>query len=124
MFMLLAFLASAGLAQDDAKPDGNWTLLLAGPNGESVEMTLVFKTEGEKLTGHCLAPDDRKLPIEDGVFEGKDLVFVVKRDRPGGETVKYEMKGTIQGGEIKGTVETDMFGQRLKQSWAAKRKSS
>ncbi len=52
--------------------------------------------------------------------EGKEVKFVVKRDRDG-RTVTSKYQGSIDGDRIKGTINTDYSGEDRKLQWEAKR---
>lgn len=107
---------------EPAGVDGEWTFTMPTPNGDS-EAKLTLKTDGKKLTGSFLFPENRRLDIQDGgTVDGKVLKFTVKRDRPQGGFMIYKMTGTVDGDKIQGTTETEMDGQPVSQSWSAKRK--
>lgn len=116
--VLVLCAASALLAQ---KIDGDWLYTMPSPNGE-VTATLTLKSDGETLTGTFAFTETRKLAIQDGTIKGKEFKMKVKRDRPEGGSVVYEMTGTWDGNEIKGSSEAEMFGQKAKSEWTAKRK--
>lgn len=118
---VLFLVACAAIAQA-ADLSGEWLFKMGGPNGETVEAQLTLKVEDNRLTGSFLFPEGRKLEVQDGSVEGNALKFAVKRDRPQGGTVTYKMAGSWQGDSIKGTAETDMFGQTAKAEWSASRK--
>ncbi len=82
---------------------------------------LTLKVDGETLTG-TFDFDGRKLEISNGTVKGNELKFTVKRERPSGGTMVYEMAGTVDGDSIKGTTKTVMDGQEATSTWAAKRK--
>ena len=118
---VLFLLACAAIAQA-ADLSGEWLFRMGGPNGETVEAQLTLKVEDQRLTGSFVFPEGRKLEVQDGTVNGNTLKFVVKRERPQGGTATYKMAGSWEGGSIKGTAETDMFGQTAKAEWSASRK--
>lgn len=101
--------------------DGDWQFRMPTPNGET-EAALALKTDGNRLTGTFTFPQNRRLEIQDGSVEGNALKFTVRRDRPNGGVMVYNMAGTVDGDQIRGTTETEMDGQPVKQEWSAKRK--
>lgn len=119
-YALLALASVAALVAADSIA-GEWKYTMPGPGGEPVTSRLVLETSGETLTGTFHFSESRKLTIENGTFDGKTLKFVVKRDRPQGGTIVYHMQGTVDGSKIKGTVETDMGGQKANSEWSAER---
>jgi SAM-dependent methyltransferase len=101
--------------------DGDWTFRMPTPQGD-VEANLTLKTEGQRLSGTFLFGENRRLEIQDGTAEGKNLRFTVTRDRPQGGVMVYKMTGTVEGDQIKGKTETEMDGQNVSDEWSAKRK--
>ena len=84
--------------------DGKWIAQVAGTMGQQdSEITLIFKTEGSKVTGtlnNTLAPGD--VTIEEGKLEGDQISFSLKRNF-GQSDMKIVWKGTVAGDEIKFT---------------------
>lgn len=101
--------------------DGEWVYSMQSPMGE-VKADLTLKSEGGKVTGSFLFPENRKLEISEGSMESDELSMVVKRDRAGGGTMVYRMKGKVSGGSIEGKATTEMDGQPAEMSWSAKKK--
>lgn len=92
--LLLAFCVAA-LA---AGIDGKWTGQVQGPQG-AMDMTFVFKSEGEKLTG-TLTNSFGEVEISDGSIKGDAVAFKVTREFNGNKfTLKYA--GKLAGDEIK-----------------------
>lgn len=101
---------------------GDWIGTMNGPNGDPVSSPIVLKQEGGKVTGKFARGQDRWLDIQDGKIEGNAFSWTVKRDRPTGEFMVYRMSGTVENGELKGTVKTTIDGQEIATAWTAKRK--
>ena len=122
LFVFAMFLV--GNVATGSQPDvrGEWMWTMPGPDGNPVEATLTLVENGAKLSGSFTFGGGRKLQIEEGNLEGSDLRFIVKRDRPGGGTMIYRMKGSVEGNTMKGTAETDMEGTPVNVQWSAKRK--
>lgn len=100
---------------------GEWIFRMPTPNGE-MEAALTLKVDGAKLTGTFVFNENRKLEISNGTVDGNKLKFTVKRDRPSGGFMVYEMTGIVEGDTIKGSTKTDMDGQEVTSEWSAKRK--
>jgi hypothetical protein len=118
-------LACAGLvgvanaAAKKANPDGTWKWEV-NFGGQSREMTLHLKHEGDKLTGDVEGRNGQKTEIEDGEFKDGKVSFKVTRERNGQKfTAKYE--GKVNGDTIKGKVEFEREGQAQSRDWEAKR---
>jgi hypothetical protein len=81
---------------------GKWIAQVPGPQGNT-EITLVFKVDGEKLTGtlnNPQAPGD--VEINEGKISGDEISFSLMRNI-GGTDTKVVWKGKISGDEIKFT---------------------
>ncbi len=101
--LLLIALASAAFALD---LNGKWKGSLASPNGD-LETTMVFKVDGEKLTGTVTNMYGEE-QITEGVVKGDDVNFVVNA---GGGQFKIIYKGKITGQDIKFHVVIGEFGE-------------
>lgn len=121
VFIAADYAAANPAAADSAKIDGDWDWKMPSPFGETTAV-LSAKSEGSKLSGTFAFTETRKLTIENGVIDGNKIKLTVKRDRPDGGSVVYEMTGSWEGGEMKGIAEADMFGQKATANWSAKRK--
>ena len=92
--LLLAF----GIAALAAGVDGKWKGQVEGPQGP-MDITFVFKSEGEKLTG-TLTNQFGDVAIDGGTIKGDALAFKVTREFNGNKfTLKYT--GKLTGDEIK-----------------------
>jgi hypothetical protein len=101
--LLLLALASAAFALD---LNGKWKGNLASPNGD-LETTMVFKVDGEKLTGTVTNMYGEEQIVE-GSVKGDDVNFVVNA---GGGQFKILYKGKITGPDIKFHVVIGEFGE-------------
>jgi hypothetical protein len=99
--LILACLSTVAGAESPA--DGKWTFTMSSPMG-AVDATVALKAEGEKLTGTFDLGGGRVWSVEDGTITGNDIAFVLKRDRPSGGSMSYDMKGTIKGDTIAGNA--------------------
>jgi hypothetical protein len=70
---LFLFAITSGIA---AGIDGNWITKMSGPDGSEMELTFVFKMEGEKLTGLVQSPNG-DVPISNTKVEGNKFSFDV-----------------------------------------------
>ena len=115
----ICLLAAAALLAADVS--GTWNYKMPTPDGE-MAATLTLKVDGETLTGTFEFEGGRKLEITNGTVKGNELKFTVKRDRPSGGFMTYEMTGTVEGDTIKGATKTQMDGQDATSEWSATRK--
>ena len=93
--VMLAFVAAAAIAAApitaaaqaaQAKPaekvDGKWDMSVTGPDGNGINVTIVFKSEGKKLTGTLTGPQG-EVPLEGEYAEGK-IMFAISVPGDGG----------------------------------------
>jgi len=119
MRFLLLVLALPLLSLASSSADGEWSWKMASPFGE-LNARAVMKVEDGKLTGAFWLDDSRKLEIVDGKLDGDKLSFTLKRNRPSGGSMTYEMTGTLKGDAIDGSAKALEMGAT--QSWSAARK--
>jgi hypothetical protein len=105
-----------------SEADGEWTWSMEGPNGQMVEGILILKAEGNKLTGKLSRGENRWLEIENGQVNAQQVQWSVKRDRPDGSTMTYEIKGRCENGKITAQVTTTMDSQTVSRDWNARKK--
>ena len=95
-FLSLVALAALALA---AGVDGTWKASVPGRDGNTMEMVMKLKAEGEKVTvtvGGPMGDTD----ITDGKLAGDTVTFKVKREFNGNSMImNYE--GKLAGDEIK-----------------------
>jgi autotransporter translocation and assembly factor TamB len=80
---------------------GKWVGQVTGRQGQTREVTITLKAEGEKLTG-TVSGRQGDNPISDGQIKGDDISFTVTQSFQGSE-VKVSYKGKVSGDEIKFT---------------------
>ncbi|MBN8248728.1 MAG: hypothetical protein J0L84_14970 [Verrucomicrobia bacterium] len=103
---------------------GNWTWTINGPDGQPVSAPLELTQEGVTVTGRFSRGPGAWLAIENGTVDGRRFSWAVKRDRPGGGVMIYEMSGELSpsGNEIVGTAKTTLDGNEMTSPWAAVRR--
>jgi hypothetical protein len=84
-----------------ADPTGKWVAQVPGRQGQTREVTITLKAEGEKLTG-SITGRQGDTAITDGKVKGDDISFTVTNNFQGNE-VKQLYKGKVAGDEIKFT---------------------
>ena len=100
---------------------GEWSWTMETPNGP-VTAALVLKQDGDKVTGKFQRDETRWLEIENGKVTGNEFSWVVKRDRPDGSIITYNMTGKLAGDTIKAKATTKLDGADAMSEWTAKRK--
>ena len=95
--LLLLALAASAVAAD---LNGKWKGDLMAPGGNTLETTLVFKVDGEKLTGTVTNMYGEE-QITEGTVKGDDISFIILA---GGGQFKLVYKGKLDGDQLKFTV--------------------
>jgi hypothetical protein len=116
--VVVSLVVIAGVAYADDKSDatGTWKYT-ADVNGQSIDVTIKLKVDGDKLTGTVSAADT-ETKIEDGKI--KDGVLTFKAEFNGGQfTIKY--KGTVKGDTFKGKRDVERNGETITREFEAKR---
>jgi len=75
--------------------DGKWTATVDGMDGNKMELTYLFKAEGNRLTGKVTSPMG-DMNISEGKIDGNSIEFTASSDQ-----FSVTNKGTISGDEIK-----------------------
>jgi hypothetical protein len=120
MATVICMLAVAGIARADDKPNptGTWKYS-AEVNGQSIDVTIKLKLEGDKLTG-TVSVRDMETKIEDAKYKDGEVSFKVNREMNGSKfTITY--KGKIEGDTFKGKRELERDGQTNTREFEAKR---
>jgi len=113
MFILL-LVATAALAAD---VNGKWVAQMPGRGGETREVTMNFKADGEQLTGSISGPRG-EAQISEGKVNGDEISFAQVMEFNGNK-VKLVFNGKVSGDEIKFTRQRE--GGERKQEFTAKR---
>jgi hypothetical protein len=119
---VLALVALVGVVRAaDDKPNlaGTWKWTQTF-GGNTRDVTLKLKLDGEKLTGTISGRNNTDTAIEEATFKDGELSFSVTRDR-NGQKVTTKYKGKLDGDTIKGKREFDRNGQAQSEDWEAKR---
>jgi hypothetical protein len=118
VLVLAAFagVVSGVRADDKANPTGTWKWTVMG-GGNTREVTLKLKLEGDKLTGSMPGRNNTETKIDDGTFKDGEISFSVTRERNGQKTTtKYT--GKLSGDTIKGKIMREGANDR---DWEAKK---
>ena len=113
--------AESGPAVSAANLTGEWSWTMDTPNGP-VTAALILKQEGDKVTGKFARDENRWLEIENGKVNGNEFSWIVKRDRPDGSIITYQMSGKVEGDTITARATTTLDGKEAQSEWSAKRK--
>ena len=98
---------------------GTWKWVLVTENGNSHDLSLKLKQEGDKLSGVVIVGDN-EVPISDGLVKDGEVTLKVTRERDG-KTQVSKFKGTLDGDSIKGKIDSDWSGEMRNYAWNAKR---
>src|SRR5438477_50723 len=118
MVLALIGLVRPAVGADDATGTWKWTAMFGG---NSIDLTLKLKQEGDKLTGAMAGgQNNQEAPIADGSVKDGKVSFSVTREFNGQKrTTKYS--GTLSGDTITGKSERERDGQVTSTDWVAKR---
>jgi beta-glucosidase len=106
----------------DGNLTGDWVAAVPGPTGEPVDVPFSLKQEGDRLTGKFVRPNGASMDIQNGRRSGAKVSWTLKRDRPDGSTMTYEMSGSIADSKLIGTAATEVDGNAVTIEWSAKRR--
>ena len=110
-------LVSPARAADDPTGTWKWTAMFGG---NSFDVTLKLKLEGDKLTGAVVGQNNQETPISEASFKDGTVAFNIVRDRDGQKfTIKYN--GKLSGDTITGKSERERDGKATSTDWVAKR---
>jgi hypothetical protein len=119
VILVVAGSATTVRADDTPNPTGTWKWTVEN-NGQTREITLKLKLDGDKLTGSVVRRNNQETAIEDATYKDGEVSFKVTRDRNGQKTTtKYTAK--VSGDTLKGKSETDRDGQTQSRDFEAKR---
>lgn len=108
-------------ANPSASATGTWKWVLVTDDGESIDLTLKLKQEGDKLAG-VVVMGDNEVPISDGLIKENQVSLKITREKDG-KTQTAKFQGKLEGDSIKGKIDSDWSGQNRTHDWNAKRSS-
>ncbi len=100
---------------------GLWKWVIVTENGDSHDLSLKVKQEGDKLSGVVILGEN-EFPISDGLVKDNEVTLKVTREQDG-KTQVAKFKGTLDGDSIKGKIDSDWGGEMRNYAWNAKRSS-
>ena len=109
-------------AKETASTTGKWQWSLTTQDGQTFELNLKLKQEGEKITGALIWGNGTEMPITEGNIKDSEVFLKIISERDG-RTVTSKYKGKLDGDTIKGQRESDWSGQNRTSDWLAKRVS-
>lgn len=107
IFSSLAALAFAASSLFAADLTGKWVAKMQTPNGDTRDMVMNLKANGDKITG-TVGGMRGDAEITDGKIAGDDVSWVVVRNFNGNE-IRQQYKGKVAGSEMKLQIS---FGER------------
>lgn len=113
--LLACVMGTVALAAD---VNGKWTASVPGRQGNTQEVTFMFKSDGSTLTGTMSTPRG-EMEIKDGKIDGNNISFTQTFSR-GDNTMTLVYKGKVNGDSIDFTREMQ-GGQGRTQNFTAKR---
>jgi hypothetical protein len=116
----VATFAGSARADDKPNPTGAWKWTITTNNGQTRDVTLKLKLDGEKLTGTISGRMNKDMDIDEPTFKDGEVSFKVTRDRMGTKTTTT-YKAKLDGDTLKGKTEVDRDGKPESKDWEAKR---
>jgi len=108
-------------AASSSNATGQWKFVVVTDSGDSHDLSLKLKQDGDKLTGVVILGDS-EIPISDGMVKDNEVSLKVTREQDG-KTQVSKFKGTLEGDTIKGKIDSDWSGEKRNYPWNAKRSS-
>ena len=105
---------------EHVKLGGDWTFTMDTPDGR-VDSKMTLHVVGARLHGVVEFGPDRKLVISEGGFFRDQINFKVRRDRPQGGELIYNLQGKVSDAKIQGKVSTELDGEKVTMDWSAVR---
>jgi hypothetical protein len=99
--------------------DGLWQWTFTMPDGSRIQPRVRLHYDGTNLTGTTRFRAGTEMPITNGSVQGNQVRFQVVRQRDS-RTVTTTYTGQLQGGVIKGTIESDWTGTPQTYPWEAR----
>lgn len=106
-------------AREKADATGTWKWVLVTADGDSIDLSLKVKQDGDKLAGVVIMGDN-EAPIADGIIKDNKITLKVTRERDG-KTQTAKFQGELNGDSIKGKIDSDWSGESHIYDWNAKR---
>lgn len=127
LFAVTTLLLIVAVVAFAADVTGKWTYEMQGRGGQTRQVTITLKQDGNKLTGSVpgFGRGGQAPPTEitNGKVEGDKVSFEVKREFNGNEMVtKYE--GTVSGDEMKLKITRDTPNGPMSNDVTAKKSST
>jgi uncharacterized protein YegP (UPF0339 family) len=119
--VVLALAASPSAAPEDKpNPNGKWKWTFTTANGETFNLAVQFKLDGDKLTGKYTGRDGKETDIEDAKYKDGELSFRVQREFDG-QKITLQFQGKVAGDSIKGSAEIQLGDDSRTFDWLAAR---
>ena len=121
MAAVVCVLALAGMARAEDKPNptGTWKYTV-DVDGQSLDVTIKLKLDGDKLTG-AVSIADTETKIEDAKYKDGEVTFKIQRER-NGQKITQHYSAKVSGDTLKGKTEFDRGeGEKVTRDFEAKR---
>jgi lysophospholipase L1-like esterase len=100
---------------------GDWIWTINGPDGEPISAPLKISVDGNHVSAQFARDASHWLASENGRLDGNGFTWTVRRDRPDGGAMVYQMRGRLENGAITATASTTVDGQEQTAPWTARR---
>jgi len=106
-------------SREKADATGTWNWALVTAEGDSINLSLRIKQDGDKLVGVVIMGDN-EAPIAEGLIKDNQITLKVTREQDG-KTQSAKFQGKLDGDSIKGKIDSDWSGESHMYDWNAKR---
>lgn len=106
-------------SREKASATGTWNWVLVTAEGDSIDLSLKLKQDGDKLAG-VVVMGENEAPILEGLIKDNQISLKVTRERDG-KTQTAKFQGKLDGDAIKGKIDSDWSGESRIYDWNAKR---
>jgi lysophospholipase L1-like esterase len=100
---------------------GDWIWTINGPDGQPISAPLKISVDGNRVSAQFARDASRWLASENGRLDGNSFSWTVRRNRPDGGAMVYQMQGRLENGAITATASTTVDGQEQTSPWTARR---
>lgn len=106
-------------SREKADATGTWKWALVTTEGDSINLSLRIKQDGDKLVGVVIMGDN-EAPIAEGLIKDNQISLKVTREQDG-KTQSAKFQGKLEGDSITGKIDSDWSGESHTYDWNAKR---
>lgn len=121
--LVLASLLTFSFTAQGADVSGKYKGTMTRSNGETIDLTMDLKQEGNKVSGK-ISSEAGEVNIEEGKIEGDKITYIIKFERDG-NTVAAKNQVKVVGDTLEGKTEFPRpDGETVTREWKMKKESA